>query len=393
MDKEKLRSAIDKALNDQRNYSYKTQLKRVVNATYPFTEELMYQTWNARKNGFTSYLEFRKTLSDHGILPQEVFYMPVEEFLKPALIPIRDTLEIDSSKLIQSFEDSEGKLRQVTNWFNCSICKFGGKIYFAYRMDFYPFAQQMKIGLCLLNEDFSVIEGSNVIPQLYSNNNGWHVEDPRLFIHHGTLYLSYTDGYQMAQASIDPETLQSQESFYLRKRMNMVTEKNWVFFSDPATGRLYSIYNSIPYTLFEMNDPAHKKVAVEQVPPVWEYGKISGGASPVLHGNYFYHFFHSSIDRDDEKNPVRRQYFCGCYVMESTFPFRIVGITTKPLLAGEYIDPEIKRLSNDIFVVFPAGVYHEGDGWVLSFGCNDVSCHIAMISDEILNNNIQWFEK
>lgn len=390
--KTSLFSAVDAALHDLRNYTQKTRLKRVVNAFIPYAEELMYAAWTESKKNGATYLEFRNKLSQAGLLPKGLAFTPPVEYLKPALIPISETTLIDSSKLIQTFPGPDGKPRHVTNWFNCSAVKYKGKIYFAYRMDFAPFAQEMKVGLCLLNEDFTVVPGSNVLPTLHSQYGGWHVEDPRLFIFQDKLYLSYTDGYQMGQALVNPDTLQAKESFYLRKRMNAITEKNWVFFEDTASGKLYCIYNSIPYTLFEMDGANYRKVHVAQIPPVWVYGRIAGGAAPVLHGDYYYHFFHSSITREQGvQNPIRRQYFCGCYVMEKHYPFNVVAITSKPLLAGEYIEPFVTRMSNDIYVVFPGGAYHENDEWVLSFGYNDLSCRIAHVSDMLLSDNLTWF--
>lgn len=309
--------------------------------------------------------------------------------LQKALIPISETKVVDSKKLIQFYEGPKKERVKVTNWFNCSVCEYKGKKYFAYRMEAMPWCTKMKIGLCLLDDDLQPIQGTNVIPKLHTSlppfAPGFHCEDPRLFVYNDELYLSYTDGYQMGQAKINPVTLEAEESFYIEKPDPTRTEKNWTFFE--SDGKLYSVYNIAPHIIFEMEGKNWTEVARTNYVNSWRWGTIRGGTSPQRDGDYFISFFHSAVDSRNQ-NKGSRQYFMGAYLFESTFPFKPVAITKEPLLAGEDMNPHIPRLSNRIYVVFPNGKFRTENGWMVSLGYNDYDCRFIEIPDTLLEE--QW---
>jgi len=319
-----------------------------------------------------------------------------ETTLETALLKIDDSILIDSSKLIRSYPDERGRPVRVTNWLNCSMLKFNDKVYFAYRMEATPFCTKMKIGLCLLDENFQPIQSTNIILELHSDlksaalqsgksfPKGFHVEDPRLFVFNDELYLSYTDGYQMGQAKINPDTLQSEESFYLDKPNLRRTEKNWTFFGED---KIYSVYHIFPHKILAMDGSASTEVANVEFEHGWKWGELRGGTSPVKVGENYLSFFHSAKGII-YKGHTGRQYFMGAYMFEGKFPYRPIMISKEPLLCGEVMPDGIPRLSNKIFVVFPGGQVRKKDSWVVSFGYNDYQCRLIEIKDEVLRDNL-----
>lgn len=309
--------------------------------------------------------------------------------LQKAVIPISETKVIDSKLLADGFKGMAGQHIKATNWFNCSIAEFKGKYYLAYRLERPPFCARIRIGMCELNDNFIPIAHTNKILNLHSKLAGfadnYHVEDPRLFVFNNGLYISYTDGYQMAQAKINPETFEVSENFYIQKPNPARTEKNWTFFE--YDGRIYSVYNTSPHVIFEMDDNSWTEKYRTKFDHNWKWGEIRGGTSPLRIGDKFISFFHSALDitRNGSKG---KQYFAGAYMFEAEPPFNVVAISKEPLLAGEFISEAIPRLWNKIFVVFPNGAVRKDDKYIVSFGYNDYQCRLAEISDELLKENL-----
>lgn len=335
--------------------------------------------------------------TEDNILPPQNGKMPNPKIFRnkwkqvqliKADIPIEKTELIDASKLIRSYPNVKGKKINVTNWLNCSFIEYKGKKILCYRMESYPFCTVMKLAMCLLNDDLQPIENTNVLLELHSNLSGfakgYHVEDPRLFIFNDELYLSYTDGYQMAQAKINPETLQAVESFYIDKPKEGTTEKNWTFFE--YENELYSLYDISKMEVFKMNGPKWERFSTAEYKSSWVWGQLRGGTSPVKVGNNYLTFFHSALPIVT-KGVHGRQYFMGAMLFEGKPPFKPIGISRQPILAGENISEGIPRLSNKIYVVFPGGLIRRESSWVVSFGYNDLQCRFVDISDEYLKNS------
>ena len=303
-------------------------------------------------------------------------------------IRIDDTLLIDKRKLIQEYPHPKTGTVKVTNWFNCSIIKHKGKTYFVYRMEAKPFCVNIRLGICLMDKNYQPIKNTNVLLNLHVQLRGYatnyHSEDPRLFVYHDQLFLSYCDGYQMAQALIDPDTLQAVESFYIKKPDANRTEKNWTFFE--YDNRLLSVYDTQQQEIFEMNGRDWERKSKSPFPE-WEYGYARGGTSPILVGDEYISFFHSSRLVRLKGNNVK-QYYMGCYAFESKPPFKVTRMSKEPIIAGELISNSIPRLNNGIFVVFPSGVVRNEDSYDVSFGYNDYECRMVNVTDQFLNENM-----
>lgn len=307
-------------------------------------------------------------------------------FLDKLDFQVSECEKIDSTKLIQGYKDPRGKTHRVTNWCNCSFIDYFGKIVFVYRMEGQPFCSYTKIGICELDENFDPLPETNKLLELHSMlkgySKGFHVEDPRLFIHNDELYLSYCDGYQMGQAKINPETLEATESFYIKKPHIRRTEKNWTFFSHKD--KIMSVYQIAPHTIYEMQGANWYLKHTEKLPLNWMWGEPRGGTSPVLTQDGYLSFFHSSIETKEG-----RQYYMGAYLFESEAPFAPLAISKTPIIGGQIIDKSIPRLNTGVWVVFPGGAIKTKDGWAVAFGSNDLECRIINVSDEYLNENME----
>lgn len=311
------------------------------------------------------------------------------EVLEKGIISIENTSLIQKADLLLSYPDPKGKQIRVTNHLNCSFIKFKGKIIFVYRMESMPWCSFTKLGICFMNESegnyFPVKESNKVLnlhSALHGYAKGYHVEDPRLFVYNDELYLSYCDGYQMAQAKINHETLEASESFYIDKPLKSRTEKNWTFFQHK--NNLYSVYSINPHIVFKMNGSNFEKQFETRFTSQWKWGELRGGTSPILTRDGYLSFFHSSLDMQNNG----RQYFVGAYMFDKEPPFSVIAISEKPLLAGEYISESVPRLSSKIFVVFPGGVIEDGNGYNISFGYNDYQARYVHVSRETLKNNL-----
>lgn len=357
------------------------------------------ESWHRQKGlhfayKFGSFID-QKHANKRGIpAPREI-----PKSSKPMIkaeIPIEETVKINSSNLIQEYIGPRNEKVKVTNWFNCSICEFNGEYFFAYRMESYPWCKRMKIGLCKLDNSYQPIKETNVIPKLYSNlildgkryDDGFHVEDPRLFIYDDRLFLSYTDGYQMGQAEIDPFTLEAINPHYIEKPDPKRTEKNWTFFENEKN--LYCVYQPDMHDVYQMN-------GVKMKPEVnyktrfnheWaQYGQMRGGTSPILVNDKYVAFFHSAKEIQ-HRGRIGKQYFMGCYMFDKEPPFRPRFISKSPILAGELIEQAIPRLSNKIYVVFPNGAIRKDDHYIVTFGYNDLQCRYVKVTDDFLKSNL-----
>jgi len=169
---------------------------------------------------------------------------------------------------------------------------------------------------------------------------------------------------------------------------NWLVDKNWQFFI--RENEYYCIYQAgEKHELFRFEYPEgtiRKKYNTYSKIP-WGYGRISGGASPVLHSDGFYYsFFHSWTEW---KNPaekqtwLQRRYHVGVYLFEENPPFRIKLISEYPLVSGSESD---RLAGSGHSAVFPGSALFdtEKNEWILAIGWNDHSCKIVRIPQEKL---------
>lgn len=151
-----------------------------------------------------------------------------------------------------------------------------------------------------------------------------------------------------------------------RPNLNTGPEKNWLWFEHDGVPHM--IYAATPHRVHRMGDNLVAQVQYQTslTDSPWRYGEIRGGSTPVLVGDMFWTFFHSSLPWIANK----RRYYMGAYAFENQAPFRIRWLTPKPLLSGTVM--EHWRLGVPP-VVFPAGAVLERDAFLVSYGINDLA--------------------
>lgn len=204
-----------------------------------------------------------------------------------------------------------------------------------------------------------------------------HVEDPRVFAHEGKIYMAWTSWRRTVPGNRAHQAFGViEDNFAVNNPMHLVFgqngpnvlrnrghEKNWVWFMDGHG--LHVIYSMNPHIVALVEDGKVVKTEAVASKLPWNYGEARGGTPPVRVGVEYYCFFHSS---QPWIHPYRR-YFAGAYAFDAKPPYKIVGMTTHPLLFGSLQDP---RWNNSgPIVVFPCGSMLRDGVWKVTMGIND----------------------
>lgn len=242
-----------------------------------------------------------------------------------------------------------------------------------------------------LNEDHLPLWGVPIHPPKVST--GEHFEDPRAFMFAGRWWISACNFVVYPNASwtgAHQVLLEIDDEWNVNRRRDPVyggngtdvfnqkgNEKNWLWFEHD--GRLHLIYMTEPHVVIEWCNALN---VVAQYTDTgwyrgWRWGHCRGGTAPILAGDRYFSFFHSSLDWRN----LKRRYFMGAYSFEAHPPFRVLSVTLEPLLQGSIDDPwgEGKPL-----VVFPCAALFEEGNWTVSLGVNDMASARMTISHEQL---------
>lgn len=205
-------------------------------------------------------------------------------------------------------------------------------------------------------------------------------EDPTLFIHKGSLHVSFVgvEGYgqkvartNMMYARLGAD-FQIEESYYARRPPGVPGnrwEKNWQFVS--RGDRLLAVYLVSPsLQVVELKQGKTEWVFKKEHPLPWTGGEVRGGATPVLHNGEYYAFFHDRVDRAG-----KRVYRVGCYTFDPD-TFQAIRCTRRPLIIA---DPRTNP-GNYCHCVFPRGAVLQGENWLLSCGAHDRFTEIRRMS-------------
>lgn len=203
-------------------------------------------------------------------------------------------------------------------------------------------------------------------------------EDPRAMVVNGEIYLSLVVWvhYQRFLAH-QIMTRYTEDRLFLMGHpqyrgngpslsTNLRQEKNWVWFNQG--GVWYAVYSGKPHIVAEFDEKwvAHSEYVSDWESP-WKYGEIRGGTPPVLVGDEYVTFFHSSMPGPFRK----RRYYMGAYAFQSTPPFNVTRVTKEPLLVGSEYD---QRIYESPCVVFPGGALLRHKSWFVVLGVNDEHC-------------------
>jgi predicted GH43/DUF377 family glycosyl hydrolase len=146
-------------------------------------------------------------------------------------------------------------------------------------------------------------------------------------------------------------------------------EKNWLYFVHDNAPHL--VYSANPHVVVRLNGrlESETKYITDEFNPLWKFGEVRGGSNPILVDGLYWTFFHSSLPWINKK----RRYYMGAYAFEAKAPFRIVRMTTLPILTGTNQQDWWPGLPA---VVFPCGAFFDiaKNQFVVSYGINDVDC-------------------
>lgn len=218
-----------------------------------------------------------------------------------------------------------------------------------------------------MTEDFEPI-GEPTKLDLPHRECNYGREDPRLFVHDGQLHVAFAGvvgGSRIRHTSVLVARLgagfkvAAVQYPYLEGRN--LWEKNWSCFSH--AGKIHAVYSIDPHTVLTIEDGKAVKTYEESANFPWRGGVRRGGASPVLVGDEYWHFFH---DRIEEGGLL--VYRTGLYVFEAKPPFRPTRYIPAPILTA---DKKTKPNDQYAAVQFVCGAVRDGDTWYLSHGTHD----------------------
>lgn len=262
-------------------------------------------------------------------------------------------------------------------YFNPSLMMVGNKKLLVARHIWMNYENwQNRIVFFGLNGD--KIEGEQVLqmPMIQHNES---FEDPRCFSDGKRWWLSMvnfiqgqTYGHQIVVALDEmlrptkiyhPKIGNNGSSIYANEK----TEKNWQWFF--CDGKAYVVYFTVPHVVYEFDwyGGAIERYETPVEGSLWMHGEPRGGTPPVRVGDYFYSFFHSFTPW---RHPKRR-YHCGAYCFEARPPFRVVSMSTYPILSASSRDGQRDPLP---IVIFPGGALLDQGEWLVAFGVNDLRC-------------------
>lgn len=227
-----------------------------------------------------------------------------------------------------------------------------------------------------------------------------HYEDPRaLWWEERNRYVLIVCNYDLTRHHFAHQTiLECNESFVPLETHHVIHgkngsalhtntghEKNWTPFIHE--GKLLVVYSINPHVVLQLEEG--RKATVHQTGNgrvSWPWGEMRGSTPPILVGDEYVTFFHSSIPWRVVGGAAKRRYLCGALAFSAKPPFRVTRITKAPLLVGSEQDP---LLQWSPLVCFPVGSIIDGDDYLITGGCNDACCFWQRIPIEVIDQQLE----
>ncbi len=312
-------------------------------------------------------------------------------------------------------------------------------------------SSRLRIAACRLDAQLHLIPDSVVPFSDTINGVKESIGDPRVFFFHGRLFASYSHYplpstlhlVEMDVAQLRAATAARPLLFEHRQRK----ERNWTCFQYAAD--LYAIYSISPHVVLRLDLSQPHVITCEQVYRVtWDaerfirkYGPMRGGAAPILTGDAYSVFFHSTQSavaplryyrtarqwlqshlprRIPDKQAktglaghdaisqlsthpsfwekvraqlTARTYIGGFYRFAARPPFEPLDFVPQPILAptkGEARSKQVGLIPKNWHVVYPGGASPTRDGrWVVAYGLNDERCCARVLDQtEIMGSSV-----
>lgn len=261
--------------------------------------------------------------------------------------------------------------------YNASVTEHEGHRWMAYRHE--PQAGELcHIRIAHLGDAWQVLADQMVtIPSTTGDN----LEDPRLFLFRGGLWLAWTAArygpkgwtcrqlYGRLERTGEGWTVAQAFAPRFGKNDGKAKEKNWQFFEHD--GRLFAQYE--PHHVIELDGEIVRRQWRGRPLP-WRWGRPSGGTPPVPFApGKLITFFHAY----EHDATYQRRYNMAALVFEDRPPFRHLAVSAVPLVVASKND----RLPADGWrplCVFPCGAFRKPSGaWVVSIGINDMDVGVV----------------
>lgn len=273
--------------------------------------------------------------------------------------------------------------------YNPSIIRHNGQMLMAYR--YHPTnGLNTQLAMAELDDKFNVTRNTNIV----TGGNHQSAEDPRLFTYQGQLWISWVDADfpspaptsvvkvgRLVQVGNTWNIEDMRQPLREDYNQGLNIQKNWLFWeSDQELAWIWKIVEGRQIAYCDDRQWASPA-------PHWPWGEIRGGTAPLPYQGKLLRFFHSSLDF--ELPPAHRRYFLGAAIMEPEPPFATVAVSKEPIVWGSELDDlsDTERsqcLPYKQKVVFPAGAIIDGDGWIVSVGCNDAECLLLKLKEKDL---------
>jgi hypothetical protein len=258
-----------------------------------------------------------------------------------------------------------------------------------------------RIGICRLNRELQVIEGSQVAwsDHVRFRADGVYPEvgtrwfaDPRLYRFGGRTFIYWNSGWheprncQFVQ-ELDVTTLlplgHARELVLNGERQKL--EKNWTFFAS-EDGSCHAVYSISPHRVLEFSFDGSDDIHFNEVSRTeWSlftdypanHGGLRGGAPAVFADGAFWSFCHSV-----HNGPDGYRYLPAVYSFSGQSPFAPTAGPTRPLdlhnpLGGKRTYERLNSAVGE--VIYPCGAARDGARWLISHGINDEYSAISVV--------------
>ncbi|MDP1608677.1 MAG: hypothetical protein Q8L98_05130 [Chlamydiales bacterium] len=298
----------------------------------------------------------------------------------------------DETGIVLSVKKIE--ISQAPTAYNAGLVKQDDGYFMCFRIDTPIYARDTlsyvsDIGSIRLRRDFEPEEMSFSIIDTGSR----HAEDARIFQHQDQHYLLFNDLLAINQPRslcLGALDIQKRRVDYLTSLdiKSGVVEKNWTPFS--CEDGIHFLHTINPQKIIKLSDLKKQfitSVSSNSLALDWskKWGPLRGGTPAQLIDGEYLTFFHSSFE--DCKGI--RWYVMGACTFEASPPFRMIRISSHPILfKGIYETPIAGVAHPGVRSIYPVGfvVKERGNEEVIHVSCgeNDSAIKLVTISKKAL---------
>lgn len=312
-------------------------------------------------------------------------------FLFPSLFAL-----VDLEKDIQPFvlKTEQIKIEGFPDAFNPSIIRLEDQLLMIFRSRD-PLTNEANV-IALIWLDLNFKQTSK--PQILNTKGMAGIQDPRLIIVDGKLYITFSAMIQGNRRMGIAELLHDGNHFFIFKWEPLLHfegderkfEKNWVPFA--YNDYFLLSYSIFPHRVFLPLFGEQKCLTVDftNANDTWKWGEIRGGTQAFLIDNQYLGFFHSSIQMSSVQSngKAMQHYFMGAYTFENSPPFHIKQISSEPIVGPNFYNGQVHKTWKPLRVVFPGGyVYDDRFIWV-AYGRQDHEIWVVKIEKKGLLNSL-----